>query len=145
MTGVLGSLVDLLRIVCCDTLSAYKAYESKNKAFMVEHGISAEETTTKMRLLTLCSLGVQSQTLQYRQISSALEIADDDVELWVVEAIASGLLEANMDQFQQVVTITRCAHRSFGREHWLGVRAKLADLHKKVQAVLISVEGEKQA
>jgi len=139
--GALASLVDLLRIVCCDTLTAYRAYEAKNKAVMSEHGISPDDLATKMRLLTLCSLGVQTQNPSYSQVAASLEIPESDVELWVVDAIASGLLEANMDQFQKVVTITRYAHRSFGVDNWKSARVKLADLQKKVQGVLATIEG----
>ena len=143
-TGALAPLLELLRIVCTDTLPAYRTYEAKQRALMTEHGIAADEMATKMRLLTLCSLGVQEQAPSYARVAKELDVAEDDVELWVVDAIAAGLLEANMDQFQRVVTITRCAHRSFGVEHWQGVKAKLAELDKKVQSVLAFFDESSQ-
>jgi len=103
---------------------------------LAEHDISAEDLSNKMRLLTLCSLGTETQNPSYSQVSKALDVPEDDVELWVVEAMAAGLLEANMDQFQKQVTITRCAHRRFGPEQWQGIKAKLVDLDKKVTGVL---------
>lgn len=34
-----------------------------------------------------------------------LQVADDEVEYWIVRAIAAKLLEAKMDQLRQVVII----------------------------------------
>jgi len=136
VTGALGPLLELLRIVCSETLPAYRAFEAKHKALMAEHGISSEDMNNKMRLLTFCSLGAQTPNPTYAQVAAALDVPEADVELWAVDAIAAGLLEATMDQFQCVLTITRCAHRRFQQEHWLQVKGKLVELDKKVTSVL---------
>lgn len=136
VTGALGPLLELLRIVCSETLPAYRSFEAKHKALMAEHGISSEDMNNKMRLLTFCSLGAHTPNPTYAQVAAALDVPEADVELWAVDAIAAGLLEATMDQFQCVLTITRCAHRRFQQEHWLQVKGKLVELDKKVISVL---------
>lgn len=130
--------------MCAGTLSEYRTFESSNAALMAEHGISAEDMMHEMRLLTLCSMGVQSQVLSYAAIAAALACSEAEVEQWVVQGIAAGLLEASMDQFGAVVTVTRCAHRSFGPENWAGTKSKLVELQRRVQGILSSISTHAQ-
>ena len=130
--------------MCAGTLSDYRSFEAGHAALMAEHGISAEDMMHEMRLLTLCSLGVQAQVLSYAAVAAALACSEDEVEQWVVRSIAAGLLEASMDQFSGVVTVTRCAHRSFGPENWVGTRGKLVELQRRVQGILSSISTHAQ-
>lgn len=134
--GELGLLVQLLRIVCSGSLGDYAAFESANASLMTKHSVSSDEVRRTIRLLTLCSLGVETPSLSYSSVAAALSVPEDDVEIWVVDAIALGLLEASMDQFNQVVTVSRCVHRSFGPAQWQGVQTKLAALRARVASTL---------
>ena len=137
-TGALGSLVELLRIICAGTLDNYKAFEAANKGVFSAHGIDASEVEHSIRLLTLCSLGARQATLPYADIAAALKVDVGDVEMWVVEAISMGLLDASMDQFGAVVTVNRYAHRSFGPEQWAALQQRLKTLRATVAGVLES-------
>jgi translation initiation factor 3 subunit M len=136
--GALGSLVDLLRIICTGTVDSYKTYEAANKGIFATHGIDASEVEHNIRLLTLCSLGARQPTLTYADVASALQVDVGDVEMWVVEAISLGLLDASMDQFGAVVTVNRYAHRSFGPEQWSTLQQRLRALRATVAGVLES-------
>ena len=103
--GDLAQLVTLLGIICQGSLSDYLSYESKNKDFMVSKGLVPETIKHSMYLLSICSLGVQNNVLSFGDISTALNISNDDVEGWVVEAISFGLLDACIDQATSTVTI----------------------------------------
>jgi hypothetical protein len=63
--------------------------------------------------------------------------------MWVVEAISQTppLLEASMDQFNSVVTVTRCVHRSFGPAQWKNLQLRLRSIRASVAGVL---EGAKK-
>ena len=137
-TGALGTLVELLRIICTGTMDQYIAFEAANKAVFATHGIVSSEVEHSIRLLTLCSLGARQSTLTYEVIATALKVDVNDVEMWVVEAISLGLLEASMDQFGAVVTVNRYAHRSFGPEQWKSLQARLQTLRATVVSVLES-------
>ena len=137
-TGALGSLVELLRILCTGTLEAYHAFAAANASVFTTHKIDAKEVAHAVGLLTLCSLGASQSTLPYDTIAQALKIDVQDVEMWVVEAISLGLLEASMDQFEGVVTVNRYAHRSFGTEQWKSLQIRLKALRATVAGVLES-------
>jgi PCI domain len=104
-TGGLTDLVQLLRIICSGNLQAYQQFEAKNKGIFATHGIDANKVEYSMRLLALCALGSQQQSLPYSLIASSLSVSEDEVEIWVVDAVSQGLLEAHMDQFTKTVTV----------------------------------------
>lgn len=132
----LSNLVELLRILCSDTLGTYVSYSSKNSDLLSKYGISATDTLRVMRLLSLCSLCSTEPQISYDSIAKELDVSVDDVELWVVEGISQGLLEASMDQFNASVTISRCSHRSFGLSQWTSVQERLREWKKSVTHVL---------
>ena len=85
-----------------------------------------------------CELGSlpSKPRLTYAEIYSALNLSSvDDVEMLVVEAIAQGVLEATMDQFEQVITVSKCCHRSFGPEQWTDLQTRLKALRANVSTV----------
>ena len=53
----------------------------------------------------------------------------------VVEAIAQGVLEATMDQFEQVVNISKSSHQTFGMAQWKELQTRLKALRANVSSV----------
>lgn len=140
LTGELGKLVELLRIICTGQLDTYTAYETSNGAFLTANEIEPSEILYSMRLLTLCSLGCDNPTMTYAQIAAALHVDEMDVETWVVDAVSQDLLEAHMDQFTSTVAIRRCAYISFGPPHWSSLQEKLRSLRTKIVTLLDAVK-----
>jgi len=94
-----------------------------------------------MRLLQLCSLASGDQKeISYAAIAKSLQVAEGDVENWVVDSISQGLLEASMDQFKQCITVTRCVQRSFGPEHWKSLSVKLSAVRRNVGQILETIK-----
>ena len=71
----------------------------------MKFNISPIELQRSMRMITLCSLGAAEADLSYGKIAGALGIPVEQVEGFVVEAIAQGLLEGSMDQFTGTLTV----------------------------------------
>lgn len=111
---------------------------------MVAKGISEKKTEHAMRLLCLCSLAESESQLSYARVAEVLQVPEQEVELWVVEAVAHGLLEASVDQVPQLVAVSRCVHRSFGREQWLGLQQRLTAWRRNV-AGLVETHDRHQA
>jgi hypothetical protein len=77
---------------------------------MAKHSISSESVMHSLRLLKLCSLATRvgqsrSGELSYDAIAAGLDVSVDDVEIWVVDAISSGLMTATIDQLKRVVIV----------------------------------------
>ncbi|KAF9379817.1 bud emergence protein 1 [Mortierella sp. AD011] len=72
--------------------------------FKTDNGLDEEETLRKIRLLSLGSLGSEnlSRDLSYKDIAKALEVDEDHVELWAIDVIRAGLVEAKLNQASKV-------------------------------------------
>jgi translation initiation factor 3 subunit M len=137
--GTLGTLIELLSIICRGSLDDFDKYVASNKSLLAEHSIDVNEIGNNMKLLTLCSLAVQQSVIPYSTISKALKIEISDVDNWIVEAVSLNLFDGSMDQNTQVLNVSRCVHRSFDKEDWKKVQNKLSFLRKNVQAVVSSI------
>lgn len=67
----------------------------------------------------------------------------EEVEEWVVYAIKAKLIEAKMDQEQEVVMITRATHRHFRRQDWIKLQEKLHLWQHNVQNLLQTLRAKK--
>ncbi len=61
--------------------------------------------TVANRLTRLAAQSTE-KTLTFAAIRAALKVEEADVELWTIEAISEGLLEASIDQLTSTVNIT---------------------------------------
>jgi len=99
--------------------------------------IDASKAERKIRLLTLATLSnTASRTLPYAKIVSALDIPASDVELWLIDVIRAGLVEGKLSQARQELLVHRSMYRSFGREGWEDIEARLEDWRIALEGVL---------
>jgi translation initiation factor 3 subunit M len=111
---------------------------SSNEAVLKNYDISAAVIERKVRVFTLASLAIDAanKTLTFAAIASALQISEEDVEEWVVEAISEGVVQAAINQMNGTVTVHRYAQRSFGPAQWRSLGGKLESLKLRLQASL---------
>ncbi|EJK53330.1 hypothetical protein THAOC_27256, partial [Thalassiosira oceanica] len=82
----------------------------------------------------------EHEEIPYSEIASTLSVEEDDVEKWVIAAVASGLMEAKMDQLSKVVIVERCAVRQFGTKEWSALKIRLEKYKTNVKGVLDALE-----
>ncbi len=143
----LGSLHRMLQIMASETYAEYLTFaaDAKAKAVLEKHGLAADDLARKMRLLTLVSLGHADKELTYAAIASALHVAVDEVETWVMDAIASGLITAKMDQVRELVAVSMCAERDFGQKQWERLHGSLVDWRDSIQSLLTVLQNARPA
>lgn len=56
------------------------------------------------QLLSICDFAASKSSASYADVAAHLNISEDEVEMWIVEAISSGIVEANMNQMAGTVT-----------------------------------------
>jgi len=125
----------LLQIICTGTSADFSAFSKSNSSLLSKYSLDSSDIENNMRLFALCSLATMKDSLTYAEIATGLGIHVDDVEMTVVEAIANNVLEANMDQIERVVTITRCSYRAFNTAQWKDVQTKLNTLREDIASV----------
>ncbi|CAI5979600.1 unnamed protein product [Closterium sp. NIES-64] len=64
--------------------------------------------------------------IRYALLQDTLQVAEEEVEQWVVRAIAAKVVDARMDQQRRVVVVTRSTQRVFGLPQWVELRNRLA-------------------
>jgi translation initiation factor 3 subunit M len=101
--------------------------------------IDASKAERKARLLTLVSLAnTPSRTLSYAKIATCLDIPHEDVELWLIDVIRAGLVEGKLSQARQELLVHRSTYRTFGKEEWEELDARLDEWKVALEGVLAS-------
>ncbi|KAK9369090.1 hypothetical protein V1509DRAFT_621095 [Lipomyces kononenkoae] len=138
-----SDLVELLKVFVSGTLADYKAFAATHGDVFATNGLDSEALTTKIRLLTLCSFAASSPslTLSYSGIASALEIPEDDVELWIIDVIRAGLLQGKMSQLERKLFIHQVATRTFGEKEWDVIARQLNEWKTSLRNVLSVVRS----
>ena len=99
-------LLKLLQIICDGNLDDFLAFKTANANVFTQNGLSASDVEQKVKVLTLSALGAQAadRVVSYAAISASLKIELEEVELWVIEAIAQNLVDATIDQINSSIT-----------------------------------------
>ena len=117
---------------------------------LAQWGLSADDCSRHMRILSLCSLAAEHEEIPYSTVAETLQLTDaGDVEKWVIAAVSSGLLSAKMDQLQQKVMVERSVVRKFDMEQWKALQSRLHLWKQNVGGILEaykqSVKQQQQA
>lgn len=98
----------MLKIICDGSLDDFITFKTNNRAVLVDNKLDETTLEQNIRLLTLASLAANAsnRVVTFQSISTALKVTMDEVELWVIEAIAHNLINGSIDQVNSSVTIT---------------------------------------
>jgi len=140
-------LFDLLEIFTSQGLEEYNDFKDEHGDWLEQQDDMDKATLNrKMRLLTLASLAAQAQnrTLPYDRIRAALQISEDDIELWVIDVIRAGLVEGKLSQLNRTLLIHRSTYRVFGEKQWAEVQVRLDNWRNSLENVLAVVRQERE-
>ncbi|XP_069758784.1 eukaryotic translation initiation factor 3 subunit M isoform X1 [Narcine bancroftii] len=114
-----GELIhDLLTIFVSGKLAAYVKFYQNNKDFIDSLGLSHEQNTAKMRLLTLMGMAVENKEISFDTLQQELQIAEEDVEAFIIDAVRTKMVYCKIDQTQRKVIVSHTTHRTFGKQQW---------------------------
>ncbi|RCV32469.1 hypothetical protein SETIT_7G005400v2 [Setaria italica] len=132
---------ELLKIFLTKRLDSYIEFQTTNSALLKDYGLVHEECITKMRLMSLLDLSSRcSGKVPYSAIT---EINDDEVEQWIVKAIAFKILDCKVDQLNQTVIVSRHTERIFGMPQWQGLRTKLGVWRGNIASAINIIQANK--
>ena len=137
---------ELLEIFNAELLDEYDEFKGEHEGWLEEKGLNDSILCRKMRLLSLASLAAstQSRSLPYQQISRALQLPSEDVEMWVIDVIRAGLVEGKLSQLNQTFLIHRSTYRVFGEKQWTEVQGRLDTWRSSLEGVLAVVRQERE-
>ncbi len=70
-----------------------------------------------------------------------VQVREEEVEEWVVDAIRLGLIDARMDQSRQEVRVASAIHREFGPDQWPKLQHRLHLWRDNVAAYLRTLQA----
>ncbi|KAJ3187706.1 hypothetical protein HDU85_006099 [Gaertneriomyces sp. JEL0708] len=140
-----GKLFDLLKIFLEESLKQYEDFVKANPGFVEEQGLNHDDNITKMRLLSMATLGGQNLQgeISYDTISKCLNIPADEVEIWIIDVIRAGLMDGKMNQLKQTVSISRSVNRVFTEQQWGVLKQRLDEWKQNLKEVLRVVGNAK--
>ncbi|KAK9449433.1 uncharacterized protein V1518DRAFT_415995 [Limtongia smithiae] len=122
-----ADLLALLTIFVSGVLTDFRAFETSHPGFLEANRLETDALTSKIRLLTLSTLAATSPnlTVPYKTIATALEIEDEEIELWIIDVIRAGLLQGKMSQLEQKFFVHGVVPRTFGIKDWQDIGRRL--------------------
>eukprot|EP01119_Soliformovum_irregulare_P002413 TRINITY_DN1266_c0_g1_i1.p1 TRINITY_DN1266_c0_g1~~TRINITY_DN1266_c0_g1_i1.p1 ORF type:complete len:420 (+),score=167.67 TRINITY_DN1266_c0_g1_i1:78-1262(+) len=136
-------LFELLKIFVSGNLESFRNFVGKSPNCLQANGLDSEAATTKIRLLSLASLAVNSQEISYATVAQALQVNEDEVEAWIISAISEKILQARMDQLRNVVVVNGAMKRNFGKEEWTSLDNSLKVWSQSVKSLLATLNKAK--
>ena len=104
-------------------VAAFKKNISSMKKVMEAQSISIEQATLKKQYIDVCS--IQSETISFKNLGKLLDIKEDDIEEWVIEAMSNDVIDAKIDQVSEQVVIKTSKMRNLKNEEWLLITKKI--------------------
>jgi len=120
-----GELIhNLFTIFVSGRLNQYMDFYEAHKNF-TSQGMNHERNVNKMRILTLMSLAESNKELPFDLLQTQLQIEQDEIESFVIDAIRTKCIRCKIDHLARTVTIMSVSYRTFTKQHWQQLRERL--------------------
>ncbi|RUS32379.1 hypothetical protein BC938DRAFT_475557 [Jimgerdemannia flammicorona] len=139
-------LHDLLSVFLNGDLVTYiQFYASHTQFFADEPTLVHKDNVWKLCLLSLTSLGFSniSRELTYSAIAKKLQVPSENVKMWIIDVIYTGLVEARINQLSETITVYRSIYYVFEREQWEQLGMKLNGWKQSLAEILAVVGNVK--
>lgn len=108
LTSAVGALG---RCISEGSVAHFLDFERSHTSFFQDQHIDKDKMMSFLRIFGMCELAEQSPTFTFAQAAERIQVATSEVDYWVVQAVSSGLLEARIDQGEEVVHVLNTHHR----------------------------------
>lgn len=88
---------------------------------MEAEGLSEEDVLLKKSYVQICSLNTDKTNFSYEELSKLLNIKQDEVELWAIEAITNKIIDAKIDQLTREIVIKSHQLKEIKKQEWLSI------------------------
>lgn len=116
---------ELLQIFVDGDLNDYIEFYNNNVDFVEKLAVTHEENLRKMRLLTLASMAQDCSEIEFSQVIEKLNLASEELEPFVIEAIGSGLIKGKINEPEERISISSTINRTFKDPQWMFIKSKL--------------------
>lgn len=135
------ALYQLLQELAEGDLRSFQEVLDAHTAFFAKVGLDSEAALRKMRLLSLASLASAQTHVSFGEAADALEVPAEEVEQWVIDSVAAGIVDARIDDLQQRISFTRASERVFMPADWTRLRNNLQQWRDNLTQVMGVLEA----
>lgn len=131
-----SGLYALLEIVATGDYAAFKKID---QAVLSVNNIDAAKLDNKVRILSLsrCASQSTSRSIPYSVLAASIDVPVEEIEVWIIDAIRSGLVEGRLSQMSQSFALHRATPvGKFGVEEWKLLDTKLDGWKAGLQDIL---------
>lgn len=135
---------ELLEICAEKDLEDYNDFNEEHNDFIEKEKLDGTVLYRKMRLLTFASLAAAqpSREIPYQSITKALQIPDNEIELWAIDVIRAGLVEGKLSQREKVFLVHRTVYRVFGEKQWRELSDRVEGWRRTIATVASALRKE---
>jgi translation initiation factor 3 subunit M len=128
----------LLDIFDQQDLEDYNDFNDEHEGWVEQQKLDHEKLHRKMRLLTFASLAAAtpSREIEYAKIVRALQVPEEDVEMWAIDVIRAGLVEGKLSQKRNVFLVHKVTYRVFGQKQYQELATRVDHWRSTLQNVL---------
>jgi len=142
--GKHAKLIELCKLFLNGDVKDLDNFHKKDPAVFKDHGVNFEEAMAKMRLLTLATKVHGKAEISLKEVASALEESEDNVERWVVRALSEGVIDGRIDQLNHKVLVKSAFQREFGKAEWAFLDSKLTQWTDNLENVIKFIGEQKK-
>ncbi|GJN68651.1 eukaryotic translation initiation factor 3 subunit M [Purpureocillium lilacinum] len=128
----------LLDIFAEQDLEDYNDFNEEHEGWVEQQKLDHEKLHRKMRLLTFASLAAAtpSREIEYAKIVKALQIPEEDIEMWAIDVIRAGLVEGKLSQKRNMFLVHKVTYRVFGQKQYQELATRVDHWRATLQNVL---------
>jgi translation initiation factor 3 subunit M len=134
----------LLDIFAEQDLEDYNDFNDEHEGWIEQQKLDGEKLHRKMRLLTFASLAAAtpSREIEYAKIAKALQVPQEEVEMWTIDVIRAGLIEGKLSQQRGMFLVHKVTYRVFGQKQYRELATRVDHWKTTLQNVLTVMREE---
>lgn len=135
-------LFEFVDLFLKDDVATFKKNIAKMNKLMEAQQITVDQATLKKQYIDVCS--IQSETTSFKDLAKLLDIKEDDIEEWVIEAMSNDVIDAKIDQVSEQVVIKTSKMRNLNNEEWQIITKKIQEWKQRFQRIekILQVQPE---
>ena len=130
-----ADLIKLLNLLSQSSAQDFAGQLGSLKKLIDAEGLTEKELITKKSYVQICTLDTNTSNFKYEELSQLLNIAQDDVEMWAIEAIQNRIIDAKIDQLNEVIVIKSHMLRELKEQEWRSIQTKIQSWKERFQRV----------
>lgn len=112
----------LLNMFTQSTAQEFKTKLNEYRDLMSTEGLTEQELVLKKSYVQICTLNTQVTNFSYQELGQLLNIDIDEIELWAIDAIQNKIIDAKIDQLNEVIVIKSHMLREIKLAEWKAIQ-----------------------